>query len=163
MESKRNLLWQNYSLKENTYLNEGNRIITDVTRTLLSGGTFLFVLTGTLLGSRILDFPISFKVLLIVSWILLFISFCFGIRQLIIDSTFLGEWARRHGEALAIIGKVGLNEEEAIVMATEKLASGNFTSNMWPFWIQIILMAIAFIIQIIVVSCALFVRQKYIG
>jgi len=145
MGNKLHGLWQHYSNCEITHVTEGNKIITDVVKLMLGGGTFLFALTGALFGSRVLLLPLSLKVLLIVRWGLIFLSFFFGIKQLIDDSSFLGSWSRAYSTAKKKLAE-NSDEDVAIKEAEKVFENKQSVSNMNSFWNQVYLIGLAFII-----------------
>lgn len=157
MASKKHNLWQHYSNCEISHLSDGNKIITDVVKLMLGGGTFLFALTGTLFGSKILTLPLSLKILLIVSWSLIFFSFYFGINQLISDSSFLGKWSRNYSKAKKVLAEIE-NEDTAMKAAEKVFEDQNIVSNMQQFWNQVYLIGLAFVIQVTIVSISLFLK-----
>lgn len=150
-------MWQYYGSCQLNYVVEGNKIITDVVKLLLGGGTFLFALTGALFGSNILLLPLCLKILLIVSWGLIFISFIFGIRQLISDSSFLGAWSGYYSSAMKELSKDD-GDDKGIEKIKKIFEDKKTVSDMNSFWLQVCFMAISFIIQIAVVSISLFLE-----
>lgn len=157
MADKRYNLWQHYGERSLTYIVEGNKIITDVVRLMLGGGTFIFVLSGTLYGNHITSLPISLKILIVVSWVLILCSFASGIVQLVRDSTHLGSWSSTYRSAMDSLADETKNEDDAILAANTALSRNDTVSNMVPFWFQVVTLAIAFVIQVTVASISLFI------
>lgn len=156
MKNKLHSLWQHYANRSLSDLVEGNKIITDVVRLLLGGGTFLFILTGSF-QQNIKNLDPCLKVSLVVSWVLIFVSFVFGFIQLVGDSSFLGSSSSRFADARDELAKGDeIEESKRLENANAILKNKPRVSRMWPFYWQVVLIGIAFILQMVVLSANMF-------
>src|SRR5690606_22761793 len=97
------------------------------------------------------------KVLLVVSWVFILISFASGIIQLVRDSSHLGSWSSSYRAAMDTLLSHS-EEEKAIKEASLVLDRQDIVSNMVPFWIQVVFLSAAFVIQVALASIFLFLN-----
>lgn len=143
-------LWSEYSQRSQQHVIQGNDIIVGVGKLLLSGGAFSYLLTSNIFDIRDLNNPYQ-QCILILSWVLIFISFIAGTGHLISESTFSGKSSNKYASAASYIkDNIGTESAEEIINKTnEILGKGLKVSDMHLFWAQAQLLFIALLLQLV--------------
>lgn len=155
-QRKRLFWWDAYNERSLLFLNEGNKIIADVAKLLLGGGTFIFLISAYIFGQKITDLEPGMKKALICSWILIFISLALGIYHLWRESNFFGTRSSDYRHAANSMFSP-LTYEDSKLAALKFVQSSSNKSDMSLFYLQVAYVAEAFLLQMLIISKALFI------
>lgn len=141
--------WRRYSEE---YFREARNIFFDLSRSLITLATFLFILGVTILQfSKIDNLPLLNKWLLIASWVFLLLSILFGLYLSLRSNDFLnGSGTAYEDSADKVIDHIVETQKDGGLERLGHLqANLPRNLNLWPFWAQSISFFLGFVLTLL--------------
>lgn len=152
--------WESILREFESSVAEANRVELAIISTLITLALLLFTFTSPLLGIDIGELRSWEKVVLIVSWVSLFFSTCFGSFQLIHIFHFHAEWVSKKREMLKVLNQVEFNNPDdryRAGLAVNAIGSIGAAQSLIVYWkLQGFFLIVSFGAIILVASHLLF-------